>query len=186
MTRLSAALCALLLGLSAPASAAETVLIVDAIELSGAGATVGTNWRNAVDLAVKEINAKGGILGRTIDVRHYDTQTNPGVSKAVITKALDDNPYVVLGPIFSGSTKVNMVVTQRAEVPQITGSEAADITQQGNSYIFRTSFGQQASMPKLANYLKDEIKASSVALVWVNNDLPARTMRSCCSRAPWC
>ena len=170
MTSLSAALCALLLGLAAPASAAETVLIVDAIELSGAGATVGTNWRNAVDLAVKEINAKGGILGRTIDVRHYDTQTNPGVSKAVITKALDDNPYVVLGPIFSGSTKVNMVVTQRAEVPQITGSEAADITQQGNSYIFRTSFGQQASMPKLANYLKDEIKASSVALVWVNND----------------
>ncbi len=170
MTRLSAALCALLLGLAASAGAAERVLIVDAIELSGAGATVGTNWRNAVDLAVKEINAKGGILGRTVDVKHYDTQTNPGVSKAVITKALDDNPYVVLGPIFSGSTKVNMVVTQRAEIPQITGSEAADITQQGNGYIFRTSFGQQASMPKLANSLKDEVKASSVALVWVNND----------------
>jgi len=155
----------------APARAAsDTVLLIDAIELSGGGATVGTNWRDAVDLAVKDINKTGGILGRKIVVKHFDTQSNPGVSKGVITKALDQNPYVVLGPIYSSSTKVNMIVTQRAEVPQIVGSEAAAITQAGNPYIFRTSFGQSASMPKLANYMKDQVKAKSVAVIWVNND----------------
>jgi branched-chain amino acid transport system substrate-binding protein len=36
--------------------------------------------------------------------------------------------------------------------------------------LFRTSFGQQASMPKIANYIRDTVKAKSVAVVWVNND----------------
>ena len=50
------------------------------------------------------------------------------------------------------------------------GGEASDLTQQGNAYLFRTSFGQQASMPKIANYMRDTVKAKSVAVVWVNND----------------
>ena len=151
------------------ASSEGVVRIVDVVELSGGGATVGTNWRNGVEMAAKEINAGGGILGHKILLRHFDTQSNPGVSRAVMTKALDTDPYVVLGPIYSSSTKVNMIVAQRAKVPQIVGSEAAEITERGNPYIFRTSFGQTTSMPKLANYLRDGVKAKSVALIWVNN-----------------
>ena len=44
------------------------VKIVGLVELSGGGATSGTNFDNGVKLAVKEINAAGGILGRKIDV----------------------------------------------------------------------------------------------------------------------
>jgi len=150
--------------------AQQTVNIPDVIELSGAGAVSGTNWRDGVILAVDEINAKGGILGRKIVTTHSDTQSNPGVSRAQVQKALDGDPYVLLGPVFSGSVKVNMLLAQQAEVPQFTGAEAADITQMGNPYIFRTSFGQQMSMPKIANYVRDGIKAKSVAVVWVNND----------------
>src|SRR5207249_224257 len=51
-----------------------------------------------------------------------------------------------------------------------TGGEAANITQQGNPYVFRTSFTQSTAMPKLARYIKDTVKAKSVAMVWVNND----------------
>jgi branched-chain amino acid transport system substrate-binding protein len=99
-----------------------------------------------------------------------DTQSNPGVSRAQVQKAIDSDPYVILGPVFSGSVKVNMVLAQQAEIPQFTGAEAAEITQMGNDYIFRTSFGQQASMPKMANFIRDGMKARSVALLWVNND----------------
>ena len=52
-----------------------------------------------------------------------------------------------------------MTLTAEAEVPQIIGGEAADLTAQGSKYLFRTSFGQNVSMPKLANYLRDEVKA---------------------------
>ena len=109
-------------------------------------------------LAIDEINKAGGILGRKIETEHLDTQSNPGVSRAQIQKVLDRDPYVVLGPIYSGSVKVNMALTQQAEVPQIVGAEAADITEQGNPWVFRTAFGQQISMPKIANYLHDELK----------------------------
>jgi len=161
-----------LVGALAPAlvSAQTTVQIPNIVELSGPGAVSGTNWRDGIILAVEEINAKGGILGRKIETTHADTQSNPGVSRAQVQKALDANPYVVLGPVFSGSVKVNMLLTQAAEVPQIVGAEAADITQMGNPYVFRTAFGQQTSVPKLANYFRDQLKAKQVAVLWVNND----------------
>jgi len=150
--------------------AQSTVYLPDVVELSGPGAVSGTNWRDGVSLAIDEINKAGGILGRKIETEHIDTQSNPGVSRAQIQKVLDRDPYVVLGPIYSGSVKVNMALTQQAEVPQIVGAEAADITQQGNPWVFRTAFGQQISMPKIANHLHDQLKVKSVALVWVNND----------------
>jgi branched-chain amino acid transport system substrate-binding protein len=150
--------------------AQSTVYLPDVVELSGPGAVSGTNWRDGVSLAIDEINKAGGILGRKIETEHIDTQSNPGVSRAQIQKVLDRDPYVVLGPIYSGSVKVNMALTQQAEVPQIVGAEAADITMQGNPWVFRTAFGQQISMPKIANYLHDQLKVKSVALVWVNND----------------
>jgi branched-chain amino acid transport system substrate-binding protein len=140
------------------------------IEVSGNGAVSGTNFRDGALMAIDEINAKGGILGRKINAPVSDTQSNAGVSRAQVQKAIDGNPYVILGPVFSGSVKVNMLLAQQAEIPQFTGAEAAEITQMGNDYIFRTSFGQQMSMPKMAVFVADGIKAKSVAFLWVNND----------------
>ena len=146
------------------------VKIFGLVELSGTGATSGTNFNDGIKLAVKEINAAGGILGRKIDYTSNDTQSQPQVSKALAVKAIDDGTYVVMGPVFSGSILVSMVETRRAGVPNFTGGEAAAITQQGNPYIFRTSFTQSTAMPKVARYLKDTVHAKTVAVIWVNND----------------
>lgn len=151
-------------------SAKATIYIPDVVELSGAGAVSGTNWRDGVILAIEEVNAKGGILGRKIETPHLDTQSDASVSRAQIQKVLDNDPYVVLGPVFSGSVLVDMMLTQQAEVPEIVAGEAAAITQRNNPYVFRTSFGQQYSMPKIANYVRDSLKARTVAVLWVNND----------------
>lgn len=165
-----AALAAAAIALPGGAGAADTVKIANLIELSGNGAAIGRNWTDAVNMAVEEINAAGGILGKQIEITDYDTQSNPGTSRAQLQKALDNEPYVVLGPIFSSSTRVNMALTKRAGVPQIVGSEAASITQQGHPTIFRTSFGQAMGMPKLVKYLKEEVKAKTVALIYTNDE----------------
>jgi branched-chain amino acid transport system substrate-binding protein len=151
-------------------SQAQPVPIVGIVELSGAGATAGTNFNNGVKLAVKEINAAGGFGGRPLAYTEHDTQTNPGTAKALAQKAVDQNAYLVIGPVFSGSILVSMSETRRAEVPNVIGGEAAAITQQGNPYVFRSSFTQAAAMPKVARYIKDSIKAKSVAVIYVNND----------------
>ena len=160
----------LLLAGAAMAHAAEPVNIFGLVELSGTGTTSGTNFDNGVKLAVKEINAAGGILGRKINYVSMDTQSNPGVAKALAQKAVDQEAYVVMGPVFSGSIMVSMAETKRAEIPNFTGGEAAAITQQGNPYIFRTSFTQASAMPKIAAYIKDGLKAKTVDVIFVNND----------------
>jgi len=159
--------------LGAPALAlaqGAPVKIFGLVELSGPGATSGTNFDEGAKLAVKEINAAGGILGRKIEYTSSDTQSQPQIAKALAQQAVDQDAYVVLGPVFSGSILVSMAETKRAEVPNFTGGEAASITQQGNPYIFRTSFTQAAAMPKVARYLKDTLKANTVNVMWVNND----------------
>lgn len=152
------------------AQAQQTVKIASLVELSGPGTTSGTNFRNGIDMAVKEINAAGGILGRKIVVETNDTQSNPAVAKALAVKAIDNDAYVVMGPVFSGSIIVSMAETRRAEVPNFTGGEAANITLQGNPYVFRTSFSQATGMPKIANYIASGLKAKSVVVMFVNND----------------
>ena len=152
------------------AHAQQTVPIFGLVELSGTGATSGSNFDNGIKLAVKEINAAGGILGRKINYQSMDTQSNPGVAKALAQKAIDQEAYVVMGPVFSGSIMVSMAETRRAEIPNFTGGEAASITQQGNPYIFRTSFTQATAMPKIAGYIRDTVKAKSVDVIYVNND----------------
>jgi len=148
----------------------QPITIVGLLELSGAGASVGNNMKSGMDLAVKEINAKGGVLGRKLEVTVLDTQTNPSVAKALAQKAIDMNAYAIVGPIFSGSVIVSMNETKRAEIPNFTGAAAAGITQQGNPYIFRTNFTQSSSMPKVAKYIKDTLKAKTVDVIYINND----------------
>jgi branched-chain amino acid transport system substrate-binding protein len=160
---------AALIGASALAQA-QNVKIVGLVELTGTGTTSGTNFDNGIKLAVKEINEAGGILGRKIDYVSYDTQSNPGVAKGLADKAVDENAYVVMGPVFSGSILVSMASTKRAEIPNFTGGEAAAITQQGNPYVFRTSFTQASAMPKMAAYIQDKLKAKVVDVVYTNND----------------
>ena len=161
---------ALALAAAGIVSAQQTVPIFGLVELSGTGATSGSNFDNGIKLAVKEINAAGGILGRKISYLSMDTQSNPGVAKALAQKAVDQGAYVVMGPVFSGSIMVSMAETRRAEIPNFTGGEAASITQQGNPYIFRTSFTQATAMPKVALYIRDTVKAKTVDVIYVNND----------------
>jgi branched-chain amino acid transport system substrate-binding protein len=157
-------------GIAAPAFAQDTVKIPNIIELSGAGATVGNNWKNGSSLAVEEINAAGGILGKKIQLEFVDTGSDPGKARAAIQRALDDKPVAIFGPIYSGSVSATLQLTNEAQVPQVIGGEAASLTAQGSKYLFRTSFGQNVSMPKIANYLRDEVKAKSLAIIYVNND----------------
>ena len=170
MKAISAAGLGLLALVFAVPSYAQDIQIADVAELSGGGATVGTNWKNGIDLAVEEINAAGGILGHKIVVTHADSQSNPGVARAQVQKALDSNPYVLLGPGYSGSVKVTAPLAADAGVTQIMGGEAAELTKMGDKFLFRTSFGQQSTMPKVAKYMAEDMKAKTVAVVWVNND----------------
>lgn len=152
------------------ALAQNTIKIAAIVELSGAGATAGTNFYNGMNLAVKEINASGGILGRKIEVLTSDTTSNAGVALGLTKKAIDQDVFAIFGPVFSGSIIVSMKESEKAKIPNWTGGEAANITLQGNPYVFRTSFTQATAMPKVARYINQQARLKSVAVIYVNND----------------
>ena len=147
---------------------AQDIKIANIVELSGPGTTAGTIFKNGTELAIKEINAAGGILGKKISYTTEDTQTNPGVAKGLTQKAVDNDVFAIFGPVYSGSIMVSMAESKRGETPNFTGGEAAAITAQGNPYVFRTAFGQSVSFPKLAKFINS--KAKTLAVIYVNND----------------
>jgi branched-chain amino acid transport system substrate-binding protein len=153
-----------------PANAQDTIRIPAVVELSGAGAVSGTNYRDGLLMAIDDINASGGVLGKKLVLEPIDTASDAGRARAAVQRAIDSNPPVIMGPVFSGSVNASMMLTNEAKIPQIIGGEAANLTAQGSKYIFRTSFGQNVSMPKLANYLRDGLKVKSLAIIYVNND----------------
>jgi branched-chain amino acid transport system substrate-binding protein len=134
----------------------------------------GVNFKRGVEYAISEINKTGGVLGCKIEANYQDTQNVPDKSKQVIAKGLEAKPFVVFGTVFSGSTIVNMIEAQRAKIPQFTGGEAANLTDRSkngnNDYIFRTSFGQSVSFPKVARHISKDLKISEVTVVYINND----------------
>lgn len=152
------------------AQAEDVVKLGMVVELSGPGAPAGTNWRDGIKIAIDEVNAEGGILGKKVELGEYDTQTDPQVSRALVQKAIDDGAYAILGTIYSGSTMVNMLVAQQNSIPQFVGSEAPSIVQKGNPFVFRTSTGAQKGVPALTSYFADTLKAKKVGVAWLNNE----------------
>ena len=165
LTRIAAA--TLLIASSAFAQS-QDIKIANIIEMSGPGTTSGVMFKQGVEMAIKEINAAGGISGRKISYTSEDTQSNPGVAKGLTQKAIDNDVFAIMGPVFSGSIMVSMTESKRGETPNFTGGEAAAITQQGNPWVFRTAFGQSVSFPKLARYIN--AKSKKLAVLYVNND----------------
>lgn len=148
----------------------QPIQIASIVELSGVGATPGTAFDNGAKLAVKEVNAAGGILGRQIELTSYDDQSNPSLAKGLVQKAADGGAYAIVGPSQSGMALAVTQESRRLELPTFIGGEAASITQQGNAYVFRNSFTQLTAMPKAARYIRDTLKAKTVSIVWQNND----------------
>jgi branched-chain amino acid transport system substrate-binding protein len=108
-------------------------------EISGPLAPSGGNFRDGVILAVEEINARGGVLKQKLDLTLFDTQTNPGVARAQMQKAIDGDPYMIFGPILSGNVKVTLDMVKNAEIPQFVGGEAAELTSRSACRRSRTT-----------------------------------------------
>ncbi len=155
--------------LAPPGSAQNAVRLAIVSEITGGGAPSGTMWRDGVILAVEDINKKGGVLGRKLETFVMDTQSDPPTSVAVIRRAINEQPFVIMGTVYSSSTVANMEIARQAGVPQISGSESVLVVQKGNPNIFLTSFSQQVGFAKLVRWLVEDLKADKIALIYVNN-----------------
>ncbi len=155
--------------LTSPASVQNVVKLGIVAEITGGGAASGTMWRDGVNLAVEDINKQGGVLGQHLETFVMDTQSDPPTAVAVMRRTINEHPFAVMGSVFSSSTVANMDLAREAGIPQISGSESVLVVQKGNPNIFLTSFSQQVGFAKLVRWLAQDLKASKIALIYVND-----------------
>lgn len=154
------------------ASAQEPVRIGVVQPLTGPVAYDGNIYVNTVKMLVDDINGKGGILGRKIDLKVEDGACNPAQSVNAAEKLVErDKVVALLGAFCSTSTAAVMEVAKKYKVPLITGiSTAAQLTEQGNPYFFRAV----ATTPMLGNAFGKElpaaVKAKRFAFLVINDD----------------
>jgi len=133
--------------------------------LTGKESAFGQSSHKGTDLAVQELNAAGGLLGKQIQLLTEDTQSKAGESQTVVNKLVSrDGVVAVLGEVASGRSLEAAPVCQGAGVPMISPSSTnPDVTKTGD-YIFRVCFIDPFQGTVMANFASRTLKARKVAV----------------------
>jgi len=131
---------ALALSMTATGFAADTIKLGVAGPHSGDLAPYGIPAMKAAQLVVKKINAKGGILGKQVELLIQDDQCKPEIATNTATKLVTDGADVVLGHVCSGATKAALGIYKDAKIPVMSPSATNPPLTQSGDYpnFFRT------------------------------------------------
>lgn len=151
--------------IASPATAAEPIRFGLVVPLSGPVAVYGVPEKQAVDLATEEVNAKGGVLGRKVEVVTYDDQAQSEKTANFVTRLIEnDGVTAILGPSTTGTTMAAIPVAQDAGVPLMALSGGLPITQPVKKWVFRFSLSDREGCQFILGYIKDH-GGSKVALI---------------------
>jgi branched-chain amino acid transport system substrate-binding protein len=100
------------------ADAADTIKLGAAYSMTGRIGWIGEDCVNGAKLIVDEVNAKGGINGKKIELIVYDTKTNPDTARTVFEKLIKkDKVVAICGPVITQSTQTVMPIAERYKIP---------------------------------------------------------------------
>ena len=154
---------------ASPAPEANVLLLGEVGSLSGAQATFGVSTRNGVDLALKEVNAAGGVKGKKVAVKVYDDQSKPEEAAQATTRLItQDKVLVILGEVASSNSLAMAEKAQAAGVPMITPSSTNITVTQKGDYIFRVCFIDPFQGFVMAKFARENLKAETAAILQDN------------------
>jgi branched-chain amino acid transport system substrate-binding protein len=120
------------------APAADEIRVGFATSLSGPFATTGARHRIAVDLAVKDINERGGVLDHPIRLVYADDACGVGEAETAAQQLVDAGVLFVVGHLCSHSSLMAAPVYEAAEVPMMTTTASHPrLTEEGRHNVFR-------------------------------------------------
>ena len=168
---LMAAAASLTLSVAAPAAAQEIVVGLSMIK-SGVLKTVGEATETAVDIAVAEINAKGGIGGKPLKLIKFDTGSDPKQAATATQKfAQDDKVLAIIGPFSSGEAAVTFPVGERLGIVELPTSATTPGLTKGFSYAWRLVSDEGKQFTRLIKTLgKKGIDHSKADIIYVSDE----------------
>jgi len=160
-----------------PGMAQDAIRIGFFAPITGPAAADGASAKNAVELAVKEVNEAGGIRGKKIELIVYDDRLNPQEAVAIATKLIEkDKVAGVVSGAYSGPTRVAAPIFQKAGMPMVAGYAVhPDVTwdakaKKPNDYIFRNGFLAEIEGAAVAEFAVKNLKAKRISLIFMDND----------------
>src|SRR6266850_3668138 len=119
-----------------------------------------------------EINRKGGILGKKIELMIEDDQSRPDISAALARKLIDEGVVFILSMSLTPATQQQQTVTMEAKTPQMTPMNSADYltTQLDNPYFWQTGPLGSVQIATLLAHTKTK-NFKRIALITDNSDL---------------
>lgn len=161
----------------------EKIRIGAFMSLTGDTGHYGISAHNGMKLAVEEVNARGGVGGRRIDLIVRDTRSDADETRAVVESLVNENRvHALLGEIVSSRSLAAAPIAQASGVPMLTPTATnSEVTKQGD-YIFRScytdpfqgaaiaQFAERALNARRAAVLHDESQAYSVELAKLISD----------------
>lgn len=140
--------------------------------LTGTQAAFGTAHNRGYDLALEEINAAGGVLGKPLEVIKYDDQSKADVAAQGASKLIDQERVpVVLGSYSSESTLAIIPAMTRRQIPLLIPTAVADnVIQTGSPWVFRLCAGATDYAAAMLAFLKDAGTPKSLAIVYENTN----------------
>jgi ABC-type branched-subunit amino acid transport system substrate-binding protein len=154
------------------AFAQETFKLGGITSITGGGASVGRSSTEAWKLAVEDINAAGGILGRKVELVIADTMTDPthGVSEA---RRLIENEKIeaLVGPVTSQETIPIVAVTTEKKIVQATTAASSQLTPEVGPYHFSTSVTAANQMIPNIDFAIDKLGTTKFAIISDNGGM---------------
>jgi branched-chain amino acid transport system substrate-binding protein len=154
-------------------ASADTIKIGVFGPLTGDAAATGASERQAVDLAINEKNAAGGIRGKQIEAIYADDAGKPEEAVNVAKRLTErDNVVIMIGSISSPASLAASQVAAQSETAQIVVSGTAQkITTQGNKWVFRSPVPDTKLAGDLATFINEKFpKVKKIAFLYVNDD----------------
>lgn len=139
--------------------------------MTGGAASYGQDKQNGMALAVKEINAAGGLLGRQVEMVSEDSASQAAQAATVATKLItQDNVVAIAGAQTSSETMAMLDVLAEYEVPAVSPATSPYIGQQGNMFINRCSPDDALQVEALIKYASQELGMTKIGVMYSNDD----------------
>lgn len=163
----------LVFALAVPGFAQDDVIKIGVISsLTGSVSTYGISVRNAVTMAVDDINAAGGINGRKISIVILDDKGDATEAAQAARRLIDrENVALILGPVITPCVMAVAPIAQAAGIPMLTPTGTGDLITTLGDFIFRGAYKDSFQGRVMAQFAVENLGLKEAAIIYdVAND----------------
>jgi branched-chain amino acid transport system substrate-binding protein len=149
----------------------DAVKIGVVISLSGPVSAFGLLTKSGIDLAVKDVNAKGGVNGKPLEVKYFDDTSRPERAVALAQQVIQDKSIVaVIGGTAAATGPALVPVLDKGGVPTITLFGDPSKTTAPMEHVFHTAAAYDQHAEAILAYVRDQAKKTRLGVEFQTND----------------